>query len=539
MSSIPPAADEPRDSSAPPADENAARRFLELLFGELTTGFVEFRFFERGRKRKAASRPAYFPLPLEYERVASEVLPHHGTHTIAVGLEPRWHVPERGAAGRDHDVLQVGCLWAELKNSRAKGGAVEVLRRVRDFPLRPSVVVSSGSGSHVFFVLREPLRGSGLLEWEEVMRGLRCALGGEAADELSRVAPLPGTPDLGDGTGVACEVCEESSSWVRYGLDEVSAAVSAAPPPAVTASAGPKVSPDFSADELSRRGVRTELVKAIITGRAPAHPFDGHAGTDDSGRDFRIASALSAHGFGDEEIKAVFRSHPRGCGSKWARKTGGEKYLDTLLSKVAAGLNASAGVTHSGGGSDREDEEPSAGLPPGYSEREDGSIWYQPPVPDEGRKAPGPVKVCNSPVRITQILEHVDTGQVSVVVSFDYLGRRVSAPVPRSRMADARQLAGMLSGVGAPINSINARLVTAYLAAYEHSFASTLPRKRVTSRFGRGRLDGPFSSAASLPAWSSPLPARARLRSSGRTRPGAAPYGGGSNCCARSSGRGS
>jgi hypothetical protein len=425
MSSTSPTPDEPHESSPAAFDETAARRFLDLLFGELTSGFVEFRFIEPGRKRRAAGRPAYFALPLEYDRVITEVLPRGGTHTITVGLAPRWHVPERGAAGKDHDVLQAGCLWAELKNSRAKGGAVEVLRRVRDFPLRPSVVFSSGVGSHVFFALRESLRGPGLLEWEEVMRGLRGALSGEVADGLSRVVPLPGTPD---GAGVACEVCEEYSSWVRYGLDEVSAAVSDTPPPAVTASSGPKVSPDFSADEFRRRGVRAELVEAIITGRAPAHPFDGRAGTDDSGRDFRIASALSAYGFGDEEIKAVFRSHPRGCGSKWAQKRDGEAYLESLLAKVVASRDESI-YADSG-----EDIPYGNGLPPGYFAREDGSVWFRPPVSDESRKVPSPVKVCDAPLRISELREHVETGQVSVVISFEYLGRSRSALMQRAHV---------------------------------------------------------------------------------------------------------
>lgn len=44
-----------------------------------------------------------------------------------------------------------------------------------------------------------------------------------------------------------------------------------------------------------------------------------------------------------------------------------------------------------------------------------------------------------------------------------------------------------LSGAGAPVTSVNARLVTAYLAAYEHAFASSILRKKVTSRFGRSR----------------------------------------------------
>ena len=54
-------------------------------------------------------------------------------------------------------------------------------------------------------------------------------------------------------------------------------------------------------------------------------------------------------------------------------------------------------------------------------------------------------------------------------------------------MSDSRQLVATLAGLGAPVTSNNARLVTAYLAAYERAFTAEIPRKRVTSRFGRGR----------------------------------------------------
>jgi hypothetical protein len=114
-------------------------------------------------------------------------------------------------------------------------------------------------------------------------------LGADADSALCRVAPLPGTLD--HGVGVAHEICEEYSSWVRYGLDEVRAAVSAAPRPAVTASTGPKTGPDFSADGLRRRGVGAELVEAIITGRVPSHPPSGR--TASATRRSRPSSALT------------------------------------------------------------------------------------------------------------------------------------------------------------------------------------------------------------------------------------------------------
>jgi uncharacterized protein (DUF927 family) len=200
---------------------------------------------------------------------------------------------------------------------------------------------------------------------------------------------------------------------------------------------------------------------------------------------------LFERGFSEEEIKAIFRAYPHGCGSKWEQKRDGEKYLDSLLRKVTTRHSEAGGGAHSGDW--LEDEGSFAqGLPPNYLKHQDGSIWFHPSVRDEGRKVPAPVKVCNSMLCITGIQEHIDTGQISVVISFQYLGRTVSVVIQRARMADARQLVTSLSGAGAPITSINARQVTAYLAAYEHSFSCTLPVKRVTSRFGRGRADGPF-----------------------------------------------
>jgi hypothetical protein len=132
------------------------------------------------------------------------------------------------------------------------------------------------------------------------------------------------------------------------------------------------------------------------------------------------------------------------------------------------------------------------GLPPGYSRHEGGSIWFHPPVADEGRKLPKPIMVSNSPLRISGIQENIDTGEISISIAFDYLGKPRFVHLLRSEMADSRRLVTALSGAGAPITSVNARLVTAYLAAYEHTFASSIPRKKVTSRFGRSRGGGQF-----------------------------------------------
>lgn len=489
MSSPPAALDARQDTIGTSAENETAFRFLDLLFEGVAHGFVEFQYFLPGKKPRRADPPSFLSLPLDRDQLLTEVLSRAGRQAISFGPAPRCLTPPRGMTGREHDVLQVRCAWASVEHARTKGGAVEALRRIRDFPLRPSVVVNASTAHQVYFVFHEPLRDHSLLGWSDLNRGLGVVLSAGAPPAIHQLAYLPGTVLPRDAYPIPCTVTEEHSSWTRYSVAEVEGALRAA---SALSTAGP-AGLVMTAEQLRGRGLDADVIEAIITGRdLPRQVYVSPAVGNDSGTDFRLAFFLFERGFGEDEIKAVFRAHPHGCGRGWARRRDGEGYLNSLLRNVTTKLGAAGGSMIPTADSLGSGDSLETGLPTGYTAGEDGSIWFHPPVMDEDRKPPRPVKVCNSPLRITEIQENIDTGQISAVISFQYLGRTVSVRVSRSQMADTRQLVVTLSGVGAPITSINARLVTAYLAAYEHAFATHLPRKKVTSRFGRGRAAGPF-----------------------------------------------
>jgi len=475
----------PQGGSNEPVDHFVAFKFLDFLFAGSVSGFVEFRLFPGGRRPKAAGSSVYHALPLEHERVVEGVLRHDSQQTITFGPVPRCRRPGRAAGGKDHDVLQAGCVWVTLEIKRIKGGVIEAMKRVRDLPLRPSVVAGDGFSYDAFYVLSSPLRDHRLLEWEELTRDLCNVLGDTSPGGISRTMVLPGTHNLTEGARTACEISDEFSSWTRYGVGELKEALKSAPAHGTTERTA------FSAEHLRQRGLSSGLIESVVTGRPMQQEGLVTAALGgESGRDFRIAFALLEQGLEEEEVRTIFRSYPHGCGSKWAQKKDGERYLDTLLGKA---ITAREELTAGGDVNAEQDFRlRTTGLPPGYSRHEDGSLWFYPPVTDEARKVPKPVKVCNSPLRITEIRENVDTGQISLVVTFSYLGRTVSAPLLRSQMADPRQLAAGLSDVGAPVTSLNARHVTAYLTAFEHHFSESIRRKRVTSRFGRGRESETF-----------------------------------------------
>jgi hypothetical protein len=476
--------------------------FLSFIFESLSEGFVEFRYFCAGQKPKVIDRSTYLGLPLDIEKVAREVLVRNGKQMITVGLAPRCRIPPKGSAGRDQDIQQIGCIWADLDYKHAKGGAIEVVERIRDFPLRPSVVINSGYGRHVYFVFHQPLRDrdGNLPLWKELITGLRDTLQGDSVINPSRVMRLPGTLNIKESQPILCETSEEFSSWARYSVDEVRRAIKRAHDAAreIAGRIGSQSPLDESQiltlDQLRERGISDEIIKEIITGeRTLRTGINAGRSDDESGRDFWIAVILCEKGLSDDEIASIFYSHPNGCGSKVAQRKHGSKYLELTLRNARERYNEKLRHGYRNG-HDAEDDLGSseATLPPGYSFSANGSIWYNPPVLDGETKPQKPVKVADSDIYISEIQENIDTGQISVTVSYCYIGQRRSTTISRSHMADSRQLVAALAGEGAPVTSNNARLVIAFLAAYEHTFASQIPKKKVTNRFGRGRAGGHF-----------------------------------------------
>lgn len=110
MNVVPPDHNGEQTQSPRPADHGAAFKFLDFLFEGAGDGFVEFQFFSPGRRPRRADQPAYLNLPLEHVRITDAVMSRNGRQLIAFGVAPRCRVPSQGRAGRNQDILQVGCV---------------------------------------------------------------------------------------------------------------------------------------------------------------------------------------------------------------------------------------------------------------------------------------------------------------------------------------------------------------------------------------------------------------------------------------------
>ncbi len=97
-----------------------------------------------------------------------------------------------GQAGKKQNIVHVPTVWCDVD---FKTTSKEICReKMARFPFRPSVVVCSGGGVHLYWTLREPAEKSEIGMIENVNKRIAHAMGGDPnAVDAARVLRVPGT----------------------------------------------------------------------------------------------------------------------------------------------------------------------------------------------------------------------------------------------------------------------------------------------------------------------------------------------------------
>lgn len=122
------------------------------------------------------------------------------THHIGVGVNPRPLSEKK----KKEDIRDIICLWADVdaKDFTTDGeyspeGKEAAWASVKAFPITPSIIVDTGHGYHLYWVLEKPLIGlndEGMFLFEQVLAGVVGALHGDKQRiERSSCLRLPGT----------------------------------------------------------------------------------------------------------------------------------------------------------------------------------------------------------------------------------------------------------------------------------------------------------------------------------------------------------
>ena len=287
------------------------RQFLALLFGDPPKGFIEIRaidgtgYLERG---------FYSDLDSLIDDLTNPTRFAEKDIYFGVGLRTR----ERG---RKEDVGEISCLWADV-DARDKD---TTLNRVSQFKLSPSIIVDSGHGFHLYWLLDKPyptLDESNRRTAEGLNKGLAEKLGGDSAFDLARILRVPHTENLKNPRNPLPVLIAKIDRNLRYNLKEFREFW-----------VDPGESTSSTKKKIKRRDVpnrfwpilqKNKRVKATWEGKRPDLSDQTH-----SGYDMALANLLMKHNFDDSEVAAILRASPSGKG-----KDAKPQYLALTIGKA-------------------------------------------------------------------------------------------------------------------------------------------------------------------------------------------------------------
>jgi hypothetical protein len=94
-------------------------------------------------------------------------------------------------AGKDN-IENIPGVWCDIDFKEVPKDLVA--KRLKEFPLKPSIIVQSGGGAHIYWLLKEPAEKSESKAVEDVNHRIAAYLGGDDnACDIARVLRVPGT----------------------------------------------------------------------------------------------------------------------------------------------------------------------------------------------------------------------------------------------------------------------------------------------------------------------------------------------------------
>ena len=297
-------------ANRPSRAQRQLEQFLEALF--LPDELIELRFIEswtsRGKKNSRVVRPAQWLRRDEFlsKQAALNKFAKRKRANIYFGVCPR----EREGDADDQTIETVRCLWCDIDHVTADEAYTRW--KVAGTP-GPSIVVSSGSGIHAYWLLEDDLTSSeDRLKLTAVLPSFYRSFGGDHVQNLSRVMRPPGTVNYKDARSgrrpVLCALCA-CQPQLRYPLGAFSQWM--AQEGGVAREEMLRISSQTPI-ELTVAEILAEHPEAVELTRRLGKPSH-----DRSRRDFAIVCDLLRLGLSKEEIWVLVSSTSKFESSGW------------------------------------------------------------------------------------------------------------------------------------------------------------------------------------------------------------------------------
>jgi len=284
------------------------KAFFVNLYKDINTGFLELRTFNESKPNK----PVFLPLKESVNGIESKLSTFRPKTDIYFGVSVR-KSSENGkkenclylpALYIDIDVGKIGHNKQSFFNSKTDVGA-----HLTKMNLNPSIIVDSGHGIHVYWLLDKPLMldKDSIKEAEGLMKHLELLCGGDSVKDVSRILRVPFTTNWKTEDGVSSGIIYSNYNY-RYSLDEIRNLI------------GKKgLDPVIAVLEKSKD------LKDLVFG------IDKDGNEDRSAVDQKIICRLVHSGLEDHQITGVFNLFPT-TGKYLTTKMESEKAADSYLS---------------------------------------------------------------------------------------------------------------------------------------------------------------------------------------------------------------
>ena len=147
---------------------------------------------------------------------------------VYVGMATR----RDASSGEKVNLRAVRAFWVDIDDLTDPAAREAAEKRIAEFPLKPSMIVWSGGGLHLYWLLVEPVDvtdAAMIARIESILKGLADVLGGDrAATDASRILRVPSTINYPDAKKrvkgripARCELIERTDT--EYTLDDFDA----------------------------------------------------------------------------------------------------------------------------------------------------------------------------------------------------------------------------------------------------------------------------------------------------------------------------
>ena len=195
-------------------DKEITRKFLDVLFKDHLqkhNGYIELRQFNPGQSAKQG-----------FFNNIDDVINSLGNYTgnIAYGIAPRGK-----KEGKKSAVKYITTLWVDVDYGQTGHKKIspfeterKALNHIKKFALPPSIIVNSGYGFHLYWLLKKGTTVD--IETENTLTGLIMEMKGDGCGDLPRVFRLPGTINYKDRENPIQTILVKFAPDIKYDLKD-------------------------------------------------------------------------------------------------------------------------------------------------------------------------------------------------------------------------------------------------------------------------------------------------------------------------------